>query len=165
MVYFQFISTDQATMRSNKLIYCFFRYIFFVLGILILGVTLRVAISSELSSGDWGQLIPLLFMALSGIGAIAIFLIINHRIAMVEISDRLLVISKNGERRAASWTDIGAISQIQLVQPPLYRLRMRSSEETILFNTDFRYFQIFGFTRDLSQMGRLIEEKKQEFKL
>lgn len=138
-------------------------------GVLLIGVSLRlITMGYPLSDGhtvDWSDFFPIILMGLGGMLSLVVFWAIKGKIALVELRDDSVVIRKNGDRRTVTWRDIAAVSQIQLVQPPLYRLRLRSSEEAILFNTDARYFQALGFTGDLSKMGRLIQKKKHEFRL
>jgi hypothetical protein len=114
---------NDLTLKSDKIIYCFFKYLFLAIGLLFHAVSVRLVISLGLVSGslqeDWVQILPLILMGLGGVGCVVTFLILRSKLVLVEIKDSFIIISKNGDRRTVNWTSIAEISQIQFVHPSL----------------------------------------------
>ena len=121
-----------------------------------------VEINGETGSTDFTTTIV---MALLGLLAILVFFVIKDKFAIVEIKNQTITIKQNGEERTVNWLDVVSVSQIQFIQPPLYKLKTKDSDETIWFNTEPHYVSINGFTSDLSEMGELITKKKRELGL
>ena len=121
-----------------------------------------VEINGETGSTD---ITTTIIMGLIGLLAILIFFVIKDKFAIVELKNQTITIKQNGEERTVNWLDVVSVSQIQFIQPPLYRLQTKDSDETICFNTEPRYVSINGFTSDLSEMGELITKKKRELGL
>jgi hypothetical protein len=121
-----------------------------------------VEINGETGSTDFTTTI---IMGLLGLIAILVFFVIKDKFAIVELRNQTITIKQDGEERTLNWLDIDSVSQIQFVQPPLYKLKTKDSDETIWFNTEPQYISINGFTSDLSEMGELITKKKRELGL
>jgi hypothetical protein len=156
-------------MESNRTYHYFFKYAFLVVGLLIAIVPVisfvfpdSVEINGETGSTD---LTTTIIMGLLGLIAILIFFVIKDKFAIVELRNQTITIKQDGEERTLNWLDIDSVSQIQFVQPPLYKLKTKDSDETIWFNTEPQYISINGFTSDLSEMGELITKKKRELGL
>jgi hypothetical protein len=156
-------------MESNRTYHYFFKYAFLVVGILIAIVPVisfvfpdSVEINGETGSTD---LTTTIIMGLLGLIAILVFFVIKDKFAIVELRNQTITIKQDGEERTLNWLDIDSVSQIQFVQPPLYKLKTKDSGETIWFNTEPQYISINGFTSDLSEMGELITKKKRELGL
>jgi hypothetical protein len=156
-------------MESNRTYHYLFKYAVLVVGLLILVVPVisfvfpdSVEINRETGSTDFTTTI---IMGLLGLLSILIFFAIQDKFAIVELNNQTITIKQNGEERTVNWLDVVSVSQIQFVQPPLYKLKMKDSDETIWFNTEPRYISINGFTSDLSEMGDLITKKKRELGL
>ena len=115
-------------------------------------------------NGDTGstELMTSIIFVFLGLVAILIFFAIKDKFAIVELKNQTVTIKQNGDERTVNWLDVVSISQIQFVQPPLYKLKIKDSEETIWFNTEPKYISINGFTSDISEMGDLIKKKKKE---
>ena len=159
----------ELTMESNKTYYFLFKYVFLIIGLLIMIGPLisylypdSVEINGESGSADSFTVIV---MGLLGILAIIVFFAIQGNFAIVELKNHTITIKQNGEERIVNWLDVTSISQIQFIQPPLYKLKTKDSEDTIWFNTEPSYISINGFTSDLSEMGELIAKKKRELGL
>lgn len=58
--------------------------------------------------------------------------------------------------------DVESLSLIQFVYPPLYRIKIKGSEDIHWFNTENQFINAGGFTSDTSEMGTLIKKKKRE---
>ena len=156
-------------MESNRTYHYFFKYAFLVVGLLIAMVPVisfvfpeSVEINGETGSTDFTTTI---IMGLLGLIAILVFFVIKDKFAIVELRNQTITIKQDGEERTLNWLDIDSVSQIQFVQPPLYKLKTKDSDETIWFNTEPQYISINGFTSDLSEMGELITKKKRELGL
>lgn len=156
-------------MESNRTYHYFFKYAFLVVGLLIAIVPVisfvfpdSVEINGEAGSTD---LTTTIIMGLLGLIAILVFFVIKDKFAIVELRNQTITIKQDGEERTLNWLDIDSVSQIQFVQPPLYKLKTKDSGETIWFNTEPQYISINGFTSDLSEMGELITKKKRELGL
>jgi hypothetical protein len=156
-------------MESNRTYHYFFKYAFLVVGILIAIVPVisfvfpdSVEINGETGSTD---LTTTIIMGLLGLIAILVFFVIKDKFAIVELRNQTITIKQDGEERTLNWLDIDSVSQIQFVQPPLYKLKTKDSGETIWFNTEPQYISINGFNSDLSEMGELITKKKRELGL
>jgi hypothetical protein len=156
-------------MESNRTYHYFFKYAFLVVGLLIAIVPVisfvfpdSVEINGETGSTD---LTTTIIMGLLGLIAILVFFVIKDKFAIVELRNQTITIKQDGEERTLNWLDIDSVSQIQFVQPPLYKLKTKDSDETIWFNTEPQYISINGFTSDLSEMGELITKKKRELGL
>ena len=156
-------------MESNRTYHYFFKYAFLVVGLLIAIVPVisfvfpdSVEINGETGSTD---LTTTIIMGLLGLIAILVFFVIKDKFAIVELRNQTITIKQDGEERTLNWLDIDSVSQIQFVQPPLYKLKTKDSGETIWFNTEPQYISINGFTSDLSEMGELITKKKRELGL
>jgi hypothetical protein len=156
-------------MESNRIYHYFFKYVFLAVGLLIMIVPVisfvfpdSVEINGETGSMD---LTTTIIMALFALIAILIFFVIKDKFAIVEIRSQTITIKQGGEERTVKWLDIESVSQIQFIQPPLYKLKAKGSDETIWFNTEPKYISVNGFTSDLSEMGELITKKKRELGL
>lgn len=156
-------------MKSNKTYHYLFRYVFLIVGLLIMVVPVisfvfpdSVEINGETGSADFTTTI---IMGLLGLLSILVFFAIKDKFAIVELKNQTITIKQNGEERTVNWLDVVSVSQIQFIQPPLYKLRTKDTDETIWFNTEPQYISINGFTSDLSEMGDLITRKKRELGL
>ncbi|MBI3218008.1 MAG: hypothetical protein HYZ44_00700 [Bacteroidetes bacterium] len=156
-------------MESNRAYHYLFKYVFLAVGLLIAIVPVisfvfpdSVEINGETGSADFTTTI---IMGLLGLIAILVFFIIKDKFAIVELKDQTITIKQDGVERTLNWLDVDSVSQIQFVQPPLYKLKTKDSDETIWFNTEPQYISINGFTSDLSEMGELIAKKKRELGL
>jgi hypothetical protein len=121
-----------------------------------------VEINGETGSTDSFTTI---IMGLIGLILVLVFFVIKDKFAIVELRNQTITIKQNGEERTLNWLDVVSVSQIQFIQPPLYKLKTKDSEETIWFNTEPKFVSINGFTSDLSEMGDLIAKKKRELGL
>ena len=153
-------------MESNKTYHYLFKYAFLFVGLLIMIVPIisfvfpdSVEINGETGSTNFTT--TMIFVLL-GLIALLIFFIIKDKFAIVELKNQTITIKQNGDERIVSWLDVVSVSQIQFVQPPLYKLRTKDNDDTIWFNTEPRYISVNGFTSDLSEMGDLITRKKKE---
>jgi hypothetical protein len=153
-------------MESNRTYHYLFKYVFLFVGLLIMIVPVisyffpdSVEINGETGTTD---LTTTAIFGLLGLIAILIFFAIKDKFAIVELKNQTIIIKQNGEERAVNWLDVTSVSQIQFVQPPLYKLKTKDNDETIWFNTEPRFVSVNGFTSDLSEMGDLIKKKKRE---
>jgi hypothetical protein len=121
-----------------------------------------VEINGETGSVD---LISTVIFGLFGLIAILVCFAIKDKFAIVELKNQTLIIRQNGVEMIVNWLDVTSISQIQFVQPPLYKLTTKGNDESIWFNTEPKFISINGFTSDLSEMGELIKKKKRELGL
>jgi len=156
-------------MKSNRTYHYLFKYIFLIVGLLIMFVPVisfvfpdSVEINGETGSTDF---ITTIIMGLLGLLSVLVFFIIKDKFAIVELKNQTIIIKQNGEEKTVNWLDVASVSQIQFIQPPLYKLRTKNSEETVWFNTEPKYVSLNGFTSDLSEMGELITKKKRELGL
>jgi hypothetical protein len=156
-------------MESNRTYHLLFKYVFLVVGLLLMIVSVisfvfpdSVEINGETGSTDS---ITTIIMGLLGLIAILIFFAIKDKFAIVELKNQTITIKQNGEERTMNWLDVVSVSQIQFIQPPLYKLKTKDSDETIWFNTEPKYVSVNEFTSDLSEMGELITKKKRELGL
>lgn len=156
-------------MESNRPYHYLFKYLFLVAGLLVMIVPVisfvfpdSVEINGETGSTDSFTTI---IMGLIGLILVLVFLAIKDKFAIVELRNQTIKIKQNGEERTLNWLDVDSVSQIQFIQPPLYKLKTKDSDETIWFNTEPKFVSINGFTSDLSEMGDLITKKKRELGL
>jgi hypothetical protein len=156
-------------MESNRIYYYFFKYVFLVAGLLIAAVPTisfvfegRIEINGEVGSIDWTTAV---IMLLLGLIAVLVFFLIKDKFAIVVLENQTITIKQNGEERTIDWLDVMSVSQFQFVQPPLYALKTKDSDQTIWFNTEPKYISINGLTSDISAMGKLITKKKMELGL
>lgn len=154
-------------MESDRTYHYFFKYLFLVVGlVMMIGPALSfvfpdsVEINGKTGTMDFATAI---IFVLLGLLSMLVFLLIKDKFAIVELRSQTLTIKQNREVRTLNWSDVASISQIQFVQPPLYKLKTKDSEEIIWFNTESKYVSFNGFTSDLSEMGELITKKKREF--
>jgi hypothetical protein len=156
-------------MESNRIYHYFFKHVFLLVGLLIMIVPPisfifpdSVEINGETGSVDSFTTI---IMELIGLIAVVVFFVIKDKFAIVELKNQTITIKQNGEERTVNWLDVVSVSQIQFIQPPLYKLKTKDSVETIWFNTEPKFISVNGFTSDLSKMGELIKKKKRELGL
>jgi hypothetical protein len=121
-----------------------------------------VEINGETGSTDSFTTI---IMGLIGLILVLVFFVIKDKFAIVELRNQTITIKQNGEERTLNWLDVDSVLQIQFIQPPLYKLKTKDSEETIWFNTEPKFVSVNGFTSGLSEMGDLITKKKRELGL
>jgi len=121
-----------------------------------------VEINGETGSTDS---VTTVIMGLIGLLLVLVFFVIKDKFAIVELRNQTITIKHNGEERTLNWLAVDSVSQIQFIQPPLYKLKTKDSEETIWFNTEPKFVSVNGFTSDLSEMGDLITKKKRELGL
>lgn len=156
-------------MESNRLYHYLFKYVFLIAGLSIMIIPVisfvfpdNVEINGETGSTDS---ITTFIMGLIGLLLVLVFFVIKDKFAIVELRNQTITIKQNGEERTLNWLEVDSVSQIQFIQPPLYKLKTKESEETIWFNTEPKFVSINGFTSDLSEMGDLIAKKKRELGL
>jgi hypothetical protein len=99
---------------------------------------------------------------LIGCALFIFFLLLKDKFVILELTGQKIKIKKGKTTIETSWIDVESISQIQFVQPPIYRLTLKNMDGYILFNTNAFYASFNGFTTDLSDMGSLIKKKKKE---
>jgi hypothetical protein len=157
-------------MESNSNYHLFFKYVLLLVGLLLISIPViwyvfpeQVEINGEVGASQ--PLAAIVIMELLGVLSIIVFFLVKDKFAIVELSNQTITIRKEGEERTVNWVDVDFITQIQFVQPPLYKLRIRGEEETIWFNTHPIYVSVGGFTSDLSEMGSFIKKKKRELGL
>ena len=61
--------------------------------------------------------------------------------------------------KKVSWLEVESIRQLILIQPPLYKFRIKNQEGYYLFVTQPFYLN-FGFVIDGSEMGSFIKKKR-----
>jgi hypothetical protein len=153
-------------MKSNKTYHYFFRYSLLAVSILLTGVAIGFWFSPEsiAVNGSPGtqDISTTLIFGLFGVLAFLIFLVIRHKFAIVELGNQAIKIKHRGEEKSVSWLEVEEIKLVQFVSPPLYKLKIKNNDETILFNTEPNYASINGFVTDLSDMGDFVKKKKQE---
>lgn len=92
-----------------------------------------------------------------------IFLLLKDKFVRVELRNDLIKITQRNKTIEMSWLDVESITMIQFVQPPLYRLKLKNVDGYLLFNTSsVAFMSINGFTKDFSEMAKLITKKKRE---
>ena len=112
-------------------------------------------------TGTVDKNILLIFTAI-GIAAILIFLVLKNKFFVVELNNQEIKIFENKQEKRFDWSEIEKLNQIQFIYPPLYKIKIKNNDKTILFNTSGRYISISGVTTDISEMGDLIKVKKKE---
>ncbi|MBT1706446.1 hypothetical protein [Chryseosolibacter indicus] len=153
-------------MESNRTYYYLFKYSLLGVSILLAIVAIVSWIAPELMTvnGQPGarDLLTTLIFALIAVIAFLVFLLIRDKFAIVELGNQTVKIKHNGQDKAISWLEVEEVKLIQFIYPPLYKIRIKDSDETIWFNTESNYISVNGFVIDTSDMGDLIKKKKRE---
>ena len=153
-------------MKSNELYHYLFKY-------LLLGISIMMAIAAVASrftpesftiNGEPGSrsLMFTAFMSLFAVFVFLFFLLIKDKFVIVEMGNKTIRIKHLGEEEVVSWMDVEQVKLIQFVFPPLYKLKVKSWDGSVWFNTEPRYVSFNGFVTDRSDMGDLINKKKRE---
>jgi hypothetical protein len=154
-------------MKSDKLAYRSLKYGLLLFGLLFIAIPTLNAIDPDLATFngehkemDWFSFI---IFILVGLLAILVFMMFQDKFAMVEMGNQKLKVSKGSEEIEVNWLDVESVDLLHFVFPPLYKLRIKGHEDYILFATSRSGLSVAGFTKDLSEMGNLINKKKREF--
>ncbi|MCH7413579.1 hypothetical protein MM213_08795 [Belliella sp. R4-6] len=108
------------------------------------------------------NIVTTLFFGMIGIICFPLFIAIKDKFVVVKLGGQNVTI-KNGENeRKINWMDVESLSLIQIVYPPLYKLKVKGDEKVYWFNTENEFIKASGFVKDLSDMGDLIQKKKRE---
>ncbi|MGC3946495.1 MAG: hypothetical protein QM762_18555 [Chryseolinea sp.] len=153
-------------MRSNEGYHYFFKYALAGFAVLIASFSITSWFDPEsiTMNGEPGtrDLVLTVVTSLVSVLFFLFFLLIKDKFAIVELSNQSIKIEHLGEEDVIPWRDIEYVKLIQFVSPPLYRLKVKSWDETIWFNTQPHYFEFNGFVSDQSDMADLIKKKKRE---
>jgi hypothetical protein len=154
-------------MKSDRLAYGALKYGLLLFGLLfILIPTLNLidpelaTFNSEHKEMDWFSFI---IFILIGLIAILAFMLFQDKFAIVEMGNQKIKVNRGSEEIEVNWLEVESIDLLQFIFPPLYKLRIKGHEGYILFATSRSGLSVAGFTKDLSEMGGLINKKKREF--
>jgi hypothetical protein len=71
-----------------------------------------------------------------------------------------IVILTGNKHRDYQWQDVEKITQIKCFAPPLYYLKLKDKRKYLFCSGD-EYAFLLAYCEDLSELGRLIDEKKE----
>ena len=92
-------------------------------------------------------------------------MMIKDRFVTVSLGGQNITIDYGGEKEKINWTEVEKITQLKLVTPPLYKLKIKNNEHTYIFVSQ-PYSISLGFgTIDTSDMGAFIKKKKRELRI
>lgn len=153
-------------MKSDKLAYGSLKYGLLFFGLLFIAIPALNVIDPELATFngehkamDW---FTFSIFILVGLLAILVFLIFQDKFAVVEIGNQKIKVNRGSEEIEVSWLEVESVDLLQFIFPPLYKLKIKGHEDYILFATDRSGLSVGGFTKDLSEMGGLVNKKKRE---
>ena len=153
-------------MESIKETYYGFKYLPLIIGVLLISFPVLNYFNPESTTvnGEAVQLDPWLslIIVLCGCLAILVFLYFKESYVMVEIGNQAIRIKDGNEELLVNWIDVESVSLLYFIFPPLYKLRIKGYDDYFLFTTGRTGLQIAGFTKDMSEMGDLINKKKKE---
>ncbi|MFD2033939.1 hypothetical protein ACFSKL_04000 [Belliella marina] len=153
-------------MESNKNYHYFFKYAFLGAGFILLKTSFVSWFFPQLIRMNGEQLSQDLFVTvlfgLIGVAMILIFLTIKDKFVMARLGSQTVTLKKSDWELKTNWMEVESISLIQFVYPPLYKIKVKGSEETYWFNTESQFMKFGGVINDLSEMGNLVKKKKRE---
>ena len=156
-------------MESNRFYYRLFKYGFLLLGIILLltAVGSLIKLESITINGEHGtvDIYTTIVLFSLGILLILLFLLLKDKFVLVHLTNQTLKITHKRQETTCNWFEVEHLTQVQFIIPPLYKIKLKYSNRSLLFNTDAKYFSFSGFVRDLSEMGTLIRNKKSELRI
>lgn len=88
------------------------------------------------------------------------WLVIKDRLIQLEVNNSGLLIYSDGKIEKVDWHQVERISQIVLVHPPLYKLKLREQDDYYIFIPRPFFISIGFWVWDISPMGKFIKQKK-----
>ncbi len=153
-------------MISDRTAFLSIKYGLLLFGLLFLVIPVLNLIDPELATfnGERNRMDTSSLVLFTGIGSFAIFVffLFQNKFVMVELGGQIIKIRKGNKIIEANWLDVESVGLIQFIFPPLYKLRVKGYEEYFLFCTGRKGLYLAGYTKDLSEMGNLIQKKKRE---
>jgi hypothetical protein len=155
-----------VNMKSNAIYTQLVKHIFLIPAILVFigGLIGYFSGATNVVNGEITTfgIYELLISFIIGIVMIIFWLLMKDKVVEVRLGGQNITIYEDDEEEQINWFDIEKLNQLILVNPPLYKLKIRGREGYYLFVT--QPFSIsFGFgTHDMSEMGNFIKKKKSE---
>lgn len=144
-------------------IYYMFKYGIFVFGGLFFFIPLalqfadKVTVNGVPDNPDIWDTIPI---ALIGILIILFGFVFFHKFVIVQMNNEVLRIWKGEDKIEVSWLEVESITLLPMVNPPLYKLRLKNYGSYFLFNTSRWGVSFIFFSFDWSEMGTHIRKMK-----
>jgi hypothetical protein len=153
-------------MESDRTVFYTFKYLPFAMGLFFITAPLIAHLNPENSTFNGEPGAP-------DFSTTVIFILIGILIGLIPFlyMDKLVIVDLNNQRIKiiqgdnifeVNWLDVETIKMLPTIFPPLYKLRLKNSEDYFLFNTTRWGAQFMVFTWDWSDMGVLIKKKKKE---
>lgn len=149
--------------EGDSSIYYMFKYGIFVFGGMLVFIPLllqfadNVTVNGVPGRPDIWETIP---FALIGILIILFGILFFHKFVIVQMNKEVLRIWKGDHKIEVSWLEVESVTQLPMVNPPLYKLRLKNYGSYFLFNTSRWGVSFVFFNFDWSDMGTLIRKMK-----
>ena len=151
-------------MRSDRLSYYMYKYMPVCMGVLVYFILIFSYLYPERSTinGRPGppDTIETIVMGFCGILLVLTPKLYSDHLVHVEMNSQRILILKDDARISVYWIDIEEVYMLKFISPTLYKLRVKNRDGYFLFTSSAFGLRFWG--SDLSDMGYLIEKKKNE---
>lgn len=154
-------------MESDKSVFYAFKYLPIVAGLFLIAFTLLMHLNPANSTFNgepgapdlWSTAIIVLIGILVGL----LPLLYTNKLVLMEVGSQTIRITKDDNSVLEfTWMEVDTVNMVPFIFPPLYKLRIKDTDDYYLFNTTRWGAQFLVFTWDWSDMGTLIRKKKEE---
>ena len=144
-------------------IYYMFKYGIVIFGDLFVVVPLMLQFGDNVTvNGVPGKpdIWETISLGLIGILIILFGILFFPKFVIVQMNNEVLRIWKGEHKSEVSWLEVESITQLPIVSPPLYKLRLKNYGNYFLFNTSRWGVSFLFFSFYWSDMGTLIKKIK-----
>ena len=103
-------------------------------------------------------------LVLIGVLLLLLHLLIAPKTFHATVGNKDIILKKGSKEITINWTSVSSLRKYSFV-PPIYSLKVHGDENVYLFPSQNSTISIGGFTKDLSEMGSLIDKKKAELNI
>ncbi len=153
-------------MESNSTYTAFMRHIFLLLAVLFFATSINdyffdgmVTINGEKVGAGWVG--ALVFFVLGCI-MLLLWLSIKDKVVQVRLGGQNITLYLQDTEAKVNWFEVESLEQVPIVNPPMYKLRVRNRPGYYLFISTSFSINIGGGVYDASDMGSFIRKKKKE---
>ncbi len=151
--------------QSNKFQLIFLKHILIFIGIVIIIAAILKFYNPDYIT-DWTKLT---IFSTIGIILIALNFIIYEKFKLVKVSHQKLMYLDKLEWKEVKWTEIDEIYRVRFISPPIYRAKIKTTSQILLFPTESSYNHTeinggpFQLIIDHSKMGEIIKKAKTDY--
>ena len=140
-------------------------YTWFLKYLLPIALFLLVALSLQANSIEHNLGYNILILVGVGSSVTLFWMTYQEKVVKVKLGSQTIIIIHQEREESVDWSEVEYIDRLLFLDIPVYKLKLKKQLGYYLFATQ-PYYVNFGFgTRDLSNMGALIKQKKKEWNM